>query len=361
MRHPTRFYSLAAAFATALQVACGDSSGPGPVATTLEANSSTSFSSPPSGPVTERPSVIVRDADGNAMSGVTVTFTVTAGGGTVTGGTQTTNSAGVATVGSWVLGSVPGPNTLTASSGNLTPVVFNVSSIDPCTVAAPHTLGTTTQGNLSVGDCKFPDGTYVDFYETTLPGGTYFFNQASTVSGFDTYLFMLSAAGLPVAVNDDIVLGTNTNSRIKAILAPGAYITAAGSWDPITGAYTLTSAASVEEVTKCEEVFITKGVTTTQMLRDSDCTGNGWFDQYIIFLDAQQSLTVTMSSTELDTHLSLVRAGAEGVVLASDGVAGDANLNSRFVFTAQQAGFFYLRAGQAGSGTNVGPYSLVLE
>jgi len=50
------------------------------------------------------PSVIVKDAYGNAVSGVSVTFAIGSGGGSLTGGSATTNSAGIATVGSWTLG-----------------------------------------------------------------------------------------------------------------------------------------------------------------------------------------------------------------------------------------------------------------
>lgn len=360
MVSPTRAPCLLAVLSlTALQLSCGgDSSGPGPVATTLEANSSTSFSSPPSGPVADRPSVIVRDGNGDLLAGVPVTFTVTAGGGTVTGGTQTTNSAGVATVGSWVLGSVPGPNTLTASTGNLPPIVFTASSIDPCTVAAPHTLGATTQGNLTTGDCRLIDGTYVDFYETSVPGGTYLFNQASS---FDTYLYILNVAGVPVAFNDDIVLGENTNSRIKAILPPGSYILAANSWEPATGAYTLSSATTTPEVTNCEEVFVTKGISTTQSLQPTDCARTRLFDDYIIFLDDARSVTVTMSSSAVDSYLSVVRFGAEGTILADNDNRGDGSNDARLVFTAPQAGLYFIRAGSAGSGSSTGPYTLVLE
>ncbi|HEX2080131.1 MAG TPA: leishmanolysin-related zinc metalloendopeptidase [Longimicrobium sp.] len=61
------------------------------------------------------PSVVVRDGSGNPLAGLSVTFTVTAGGGTVGNATATTNASGVASAGSWVLGSTAGPNTLTAS------------------------------------------------------------------------------------------------------------------------------------------------------------------------------------------------------------------------------------------------------
>ena len=50
------------------------------------------------------PSVKVTDAGGNPVSGVVVTFAVASGGGSVTGASATTNASGIATVGSWRLG-----------------------------------------------------------------------------------------------------------------------------------------------------------------------------------------------------------------------------------------------------------------
>jgi adhesin/invasin len=60
------------------------------------------------------PSVIVRDASGRALAGVTVTFTAS-GDGVVTDGTQTTNVDGIATVGGWRLATASGANVLTAT------------------------------------------------------------------------------------------------------------------------------------------------------------------------------------------------------------------------------------------------------
>jgi hypothetical protein len=54
--------------------------------------------------VATAPSVVVRDQNGNPMSNVSVTFSVTGGGGSATGLTTTTDGSGVATVGSWTLG-----------------------------------------------------------------------------------------------------------------------------------------------------------------------------------------------------------------------------------------------------------------
>jgi hypothetical protein len=62
------------------------------------------------------PAVLVTDQDGKPMANVSVTFTVASGDGSVTGETATTNTEGIATVGSWTLGPTAGANTLTATA-----------------------------------------------------------------------------------------------------------------------------------------------------------------------------------------------------------------------------------------------------
>jgi adhesin/invasin len=66
-------------------------------------------------PVATRPSIRLRDSFQNGVPGIAVTFEVAAGGGTITGGTTTTDANGVATVGSWTLGN-PGVNTLAVTA-----------------------------------------------------------------------------------------------------------------------------------------------------------------------------------------------------------------------------------------------------
>ena len=65
-------------------------------------------------PVTTPPSVRVTDANGNPVEGAAVTFSILSGGGRVTDGLRRTSAQGVATAGSWVLGSTVGTQTLTA-------------------------------------------------------------------------------------------------------------------------------------------------------------------------------------------------------------------------------------------------------
>ncbi|MEX2110115.1 MAG: hypothetical protein WD802_05910 [Gemmatimonadaceae bacterium] len=79
-----------------------------------------------------KPAAQVTDALGNGVAGVSVTFAVAAGGGSVSGATAVTNASGVATVSAWRLGRAPGTNNnrLTATKTGLTgsPVTFTASA-----------------------------------------------------------------------------------------------------------------------------------------------------------------------------------------------------------------------------------------
>ncbi len=80
-------------------------------------------------PVVPAPSVTIKDADGKPIAGISVTFTAGSGGGSVTGATATTDGNGVAIVGSWVLGTIVGINTLTAAAVNVpgSPLTFTAT------------------------------------------------------------------------------------------------------------------------------------------------------------------------------------------------------------------------------------------
>jgi len=75
-----------------------------------------------------RPAVRVTDTDGQPVAGYEVTFVVTAGGGALLNPSQTTGSDGIARVGAWTLG-IPGPNTIEARAGSLSPVVFHGTAL----------------------------------------------------------------------------------------------------------------------------------------------------------------------------------------------------------------------------------------
>jgi plastocyanin len=88
--------------------------------------------------------VIVRDQGSAPLAGVTVTFAIGAGGGSVSPTSRVTDAAGVAKT-RRTLGPNAGTQTVTASAGNLTPVQFSaVSQINGAVNIANSTTGPLT-------------------------------------------------------------------------------------------------------------------------------------------------------------------------------------------------------------------------
>jgi hypothetical protein len=114
-------------------------------AASLQAASGTTGQSATAGTaVSVAPAVIVRDGSGKVMAGVTVDFAITAGGGSVSNSTATTNAQGIATSGNWTLGATPGANALQARVSGLNPLVFTA------TATAPATTSPTPTGEYSI-------------------------------------------------------------------------------------------------------------------------------------------------------------------------------------------------------------------
>lgn len=83
------------------------------------------------------PSVRVNDKLGFAIVGASVSFTVTAGGGSVTPATVITDGTGTATVSRWVLGKVAGNNSLTATVANAGSVTLTAVATQPSAPPPP--------------------------------------------------------------------------------------------------------------------------------------------------------------------------------------------------------------------------------
>jgi hypothetical protein len=106
--------------ALALLAACGDSTAPPkPSALSLVGQPPSSIEVGSAISIT----VAVKDQNGNAMSGQPLSVVVT-GGGTVSG--VPTSSQGQTTLGGWTLGTRVGANTMTVTSGSLTPLTISV-------------------------------------------------------------------------------------------------------------------------------------------------------------------------------------------------------------------------------------------
>lgn len=302
------------------------------------------------------PKVRVTDAYGNAVGGVTVTFTVASGGGSISGAAPVTDTSGEASVGSWTLGPAPSgdvTNTLTATVSGISPVTFVATALDPCTVSSAYSLHTSISGTLATTDCQFVDGSFVDFYSTTVqPAQAVQFSLSS--AQFDTYLLIQDSTGTVIAESDDV--GTSTNSSLRILMTPGSYFIAANGFGPEDlGDYALSSTAASTTVTGCSLVFTTRRLLLTQHVTSSDCNASGYYyDEYIITLKAGQSVTITMNSTEIRPELALFDLSGNLVAYAS-GATG-----ASFTYTPSTTQYFIIGAG-AFDQFDTGQYTLDIQ
>ena len=177
------------------------------------------------------PSVVVRDASGNPVSGVAVTFAVTGGGGTGTGLTATTNAQGVATIGGLTLGNTVGTNTVTASAAGVTGSATFVISGTAGPAARGEIAGGNNQsvragGTLQVG----PSVRVVDQFGNPVAGVAVTF--AATGGGASLLGATQTTNAQGIATVGGVTLGstpgTNTiEARIAGVTAPVVF-TASG-------------------------------------------------------------------------------------------------------------------------------------
>ena len=190
-RHASRLVLIVAVVAAG---ACGgDNDGPsGDQPTSIAINAGNTQAVRYGTPVTISPSVVVTNAAG-PMAGVTVTFTVTAGGGSVTGGTTPTDAQGIATVGSWTLGPSPGANTLRATAGSISINITATAVTGPPSALSIQSGNNQTwvQGSLLpaspsvvVTDGQFPvPGAHVLFTVASGGGSVFGANQTTDSDG----------------------------------------------------------------------------------------------------------------------------------------------------------------------------------
>ena len=146
----------------------------------------------------------------------------------------------------------------------------------------------------------------------------------------------------------------------------GSYFIGANSYDPnTTGNYTLSSAASTAEVGNCEDVFVVAGITTSQSLTTTDCSTNGFLsDEYVIFLNPGQTVTVGMTSSTLDSYVE-IRSNGNPVVLAFnddiDGTTKDARVTYTVPNTGTSTGGFFIIAAASRVAGATGAYTLSVQ
>lgn len=225
-----------------------------------------------------------------------------------------------------------------------------------CTVRTPYTFGSNAGGELTNSDCVLIDGSYMDFYATTVPAaGMYVFDMST--AGPPAKIALYEADGFMLGFHSD--LGQSSDTAIKILLPAGNFILGAGSFPGSTTSYTLTSASGTPDIMNCEVVFVTMGTSTSQNIQPGDCIGDrSPADDFYIYLKAGQPLKVTMRSSVFDSYVELYHDNIF-VVAANDNLSTTSN-DAEFTFTPSVSGLFFIRAGAA-VWSSSGAYTLTIQ
>lgn len=284
-------------------------------------------------------------SDLSPVPGVAVTWAVASGGGTVDSVTTTTDANGVAR-NTWTIGAA-GAQALNASVPGLpAPVVLTATPADPCLVARVVDVPATLNRSLEAADCNAEGGFFAEFFDLTVSAAT---NVVATLASTAfTPVLSVTADGSNVAV-DDAETGSEVNGS-KLFLAPGTYrfgatSAAAGG----TGAYTLSTAVADADMTGCEMAFIVPGATSgAQTISNTDCassttaTGSYFSDQYRVYLNAGETITVTQESPTLDSYIIVFGPTGFAQVDVDGGGPGDTEEEA---ITATVSGVYVIDAG----------------
>ncbi len=275
------------------------------------------------------PSVKVTDAFGNPVAGVTVTFAVASGGGSVTGATAVSNAAGIATVGSWKLGTTAGANTLTATSGSLggSPLTFTATAVADAASTIVMNGGDAQTATVNSAVLTGPSVKVVDQFGNGVAGVGVTFAVASGSGTVDpTTTIFTDAQG--VARVTSWTLGTAAGAN--SITATSGAL----SGSPLTFTATGTAGAAATIVKNggdAQTATVGSVVATAPSAKVTDQFGNPVSGAAVTFAVVSGGGTVSPTTAILTTAAGVAQAtswtlgttvGANSLTAASTGLAG---------------------------------------
>jgi hypothetical protein len=249
---------------------------------------------------TSRPAVRLADAHGNPVPGAQpVVFAVSSGGGTVTGAAATTDAQGVATVGGWVLGTTAGPNTMTATSPGIPPVIFTITGQAGTPAVLAKLAGDAQAGSIGFAVPTRPAVSVTDALGNPVEGATVTFSVTAGGGAVAFGTVGTNSAGVAAA---DWTLGSTagTNTLHAAVSGLPAVTFTATAVDACTAATPYAIGSSVNGV-----------------LSVSDCRmfAGEYTDRYAATVPGVASLRFSMASSAFSSHVSI--ADANGSPVAS--------------------------------------------
>ncbi|MBK7785828.1 MAG: Ig-like domain repeat protein [Gemmatimonadetes bacterium] len=324
-------------------------------ATTIALSAGNSQTATVNTAVTTAPAVLVTDQSGNPVGGVSVTFTVTAGSGSVGGGASSivsTGATGLAAPANWVLGTIAGANTLSATASGLTgsPVSFTATGV----AGAATQIASVTAASSSVAS------------GVTFP-------QQPSVRLLDVFGNAVAQAGVPVDVavqsGGAVLSGTTPVNTASTGIATFSGLALTGPAGPhtlvyssagltslVSGTITVTAGGSATGITQVNPAATVVGESYTVSV---SVTGAGGTPTGTVSVsDGSVSCNATLAGGSGSCALASTAAGSKTITAT---YAGDANFlgsSGTASHTVSQASTSTTVTGSAPNPSTVGtPYT----
>lgn len=178
-----------------------------------------------------------------------------------------------------------------------------------CTNATTLTVGDTVRTSFGVNSCKDPtNGTFVDFYNLRVTSQANLVLSLSS-PGLATYVMVYDANRMQV-VNSVFEKAPDSSATVRVMLDSAFYQIAVRDTLGMQGAYRFSVTLDTAPVAGCGLIWVTRGITTTQQLTNSDCVaGSGsatrYYHRYEMVMLFAQTATFTDSSTAFSPAMTL--------------------------------------------------------
>lgn len=300
----------------AVALACGDSSGPGKRAASVTGIAGDSQSAPTGTALAFPLSLVVLDASGRPLEGVSVSWTVTPTGGASFSPQPSVSDVNGTIATNVTLGGTAGDIVIRANVPGVSPVTYHATAIDPCQFLNAYTVGQTVTGNLASSDCLAGGQFFYDLYDLNVSAPqslriTMRWSGPPSTDTLDTYVELYRVAdGVRVAFDDDSILGEQQNSQLDIILPVDEYFIGASSFAPFDrGPYTLSSEIRPAAMSGCRQVWMLVGTSAADSVTATDCADSTasphHYDVARLLVPAGTVLKLAQRSTAINPKMSL--------------------------------------------------------
>lgn len=183
-----------------------------------------------------------------------------------------------------------------------------------CLQGATLVVGDTLRDSVTASSCRLTDRTYVNFYRFRLTAQAKL--RVSLSSPREQAFLLVSDSLGTVIANSSITAPLDTTAILRLMLKAGPYQVAVNSVAAApSGPLRLVASGDTSAVRGCLPTWVTTGITTTQALTVSDCSGGPLGSGYFYHL----YLIATVSGTELKLTEHATAFTPQVVVVDPDG------------------------------------------